>query len=77
MTRRGHILAALFLFVLFVAYGLQATMIPSFPGQELEPFKPRTMPVSPMPSTDSARRSPSPQSRLRGCSMRRDHTACR
>ena len=45
MTRRGHILAVLFLFVLFVAYGLQATMIPSFPGQELEPFKPRTMPI--------------------------------
>jgi putative tricarboxylic transport membrane protein len=33
------------MFVLFAAYGLQATTIPMFPGQEFEPFKPRTMPV--------------------------------
>jgi putative tricarboxylic transport membrane protein len=45
VTRRGHILATLFLFVICAVYGLQALTIPSFPGQELEPFKPRTMPL--------------------------------
>ena len=45
MTTKGHISAALILFVLFAAYGLQATTIPMFPGQEFEPFKPRTMPL--------------------------------
>jgi len=45
MTRRGHILATLFVFLICVVYGLQALKIPSFPGQELEPFKPRTMPL--------------------------------
>jgi putative tricarboxylic transport membrane protein len=33
------------LFVIIAAYGYQALQIPLFPGQELEPFKPRTMPV--------------------------------
>ena len=45
MTSKGHVSAALILFVLFAAYGLQATTIPMFPGQEFEPFKPRTMPL--------------------------------
>ena len=43
---KGHIVAALCLFVLFAAYGLQATTIEAFPGQELEPFKPQTMPLA-------------------------------
>lgn len=42
---KGHILAALFLFCVFGAYGYQATMIDVFPGQELEPFKPNTLPL--------------------------------
>lgn len=46
MTIRGDTIAAIVLFVLFVAYGLQATQIEVFPGQELEPFKPRTMPFA-------------------------------
>ena len=45
MSVKGNIAASLLLFVLFVAYGLGAMTIPMFPGQELEPFKPRTMPV--------------------------------
>lgn len=45
MNNRNHITATLILFVLFAAYGYQALQIPLFPGQELEPFKPRTMPV--------------------------------
>ena len=45
MSIRNHIIATLFLFVVFAAYGYQALQIPLFPGQELEPFKPRTMPV--------------------------------
>jgi putative tricarboxylic transport membrane protein len=45
MSIRGQIFAAMCLFVLFAAYGLQATTIPMFPGQEYEPFKPRTMPM--------------------------------
>lgn len=43
---KGHIVAALCLFVVFAAYGLQATTIEAFPGQELEPFKPQTMPLA-------------------------------
>jgi len=46
MSIRGHIVVTLILFVLIGAYGIQALMIPLFPGQELEPFKPRTMPVT-------------------------------
>lgn len=46
MTSRRDAFAALFLFVLFAAYGLQATQIAVFPGQELEPFKPKTMPIA-------------------------------
>lgn len=38
--------SAILLFVLFAAYGLQAMQIEVFPGQELEPFKPRTMPFA-------------------------------
>ncbi len=38
--------APLVLFVVFAAYGYEATQIVVFPGQELEPFKPRTMPVA-------------------------------
>lgn len=45
MSSRTHVIATLMLFAVFAAYGLQATAIPSFPGQELEPFKPRTMPM--------------------------------
>lgn len=45
MTARSHIVASLILFVVMAAYGYHALQIPSFPGQELEPFKPRTMPV--------------------------------
>lgn len=39
-------IAAILLFVVFAAYGQQAIHIDVFPGQELEPFKPRTMPVT-------------------------------
>lgn len=46
MSAKAHIGAALLLFVLFAAYGLEATTIPSFPGQELEVFKPRSMPLA-------------------------------
>lgn len=46
MSVKGQLLAAIFLGVTFAAYGLAATDIPSFPGQEVEPFKPRTMPVA-------------------------------
>jgi putative tricarboxylic transport membrane protein len=48
MTRvipKGHIAAALFLFCIFAVYGYQATLIDVFPGQELEPFKPNTLPI--------------------------------
>ena len=45
MSARYHIVATMLLFVVFAAYGYQALQIPLFPGQELEPFKPRTMPV--------------------------------
>ena len=45
MSIRNHVIATLVLFVLFAAYGYHALQIPLFPGQELEPFKPRTMPV--------------------------------
>jgi len=37
-------LAALLLFALFTSYGIEATQIDLFPGQEFEPFKPRTFP---------------------------------
>ncbi len=46
MSTRGHVVASLLLCVLFAAYGMQAMTIPLFPGQELEPFKPRTMPLA-------------------------------
>ena len=46
MSRRNHVIATLILFVVFAAYGYQALQIPLFPGQEDEPFKPRTMPVA-------------------------------
>jgi putative tricarboxylic transport membrane protein len=46
MTLRRDAFAALFLFVVFAVYGMQATQIAVFPGQELEPFKPRTMPYA-------------------------------
>ena len=46
MRLRADVIAGLILFVLFAAYGLQALTIPLFPGQEFEPFKPRTMPVA-------------------------------
>ena len=46
MTRRDHRIATAILFVAFAAYGLEALTIPLFPGQELEPFKPRTMPLA-------------------------------
>jgi len=46
MSVRGHVIATMLLCVIFAAYGLEAMTIPSFPGQELEPFKPRTMPVA-------------------------------
>ena len=39
-------IAAIFLLIVFAAYGQQALQIEMFPGQELEPFKPRTMPVA-------------------------------
>ncbi len=46
MKFRRDTIAALVLFVLFAAYGIQATQIDVFPGQELEPFKPKTMPYA-------------------------------
>lgn len=46
MTLRGDTIAAIILFVVFAAYGQQAMQIDVFPGQELEPFKPRTMPFA-------------------------------
>ena len=46
MSDRSHLIATLILFVLFAAYGLEALTIPLFPGQEDEPFKPRTMPLA-------------------------------
>ena len=46
MSGRGNLIATLVLFVLFAAYGLEALAIPLFPGQEDEPFKPRTMPLA-------------------------------
>lgn len=46
MSDRSHFIATLILFVLFAAYGLEALTIPLFPGQEDEPFKPRTMPLA-------------------------------
>ena len=45
MSVKASIAATLLLFVLFVAYGFGAMTIPMFPGQEFEPFKPRTMPM--------------------------------
>ena len=45
MNARSHLVATLILFALIAAYGFEALRIPLFPGQELEPFKPRTMPV--------------------------------
>lgn len=46
MNIRAATIAPIVLFVLFAAYGYQATLIDVFPGQELEPFKPRTMPLA-------------------------------
>lgn len=46
MSDRMNYIATLVLFVMFAAYGLEALTIPLFPGQEDEPFKPRTMPVA-------------------------------
>ena len=46
MSHRLHFIATLCLIVLFAAYGLEALTIPLFPGQENEPFKPRTMPFA-------------------------------
>lgn len=46
MNFRAATIAPIVLFVLFAAYGYQATLIDVFPGQELEPFKPRTMPLA-------------------------------
>jgi putative tricarboxylic transport membrane protein len=43
---RRDTIAAIFLLVVFAAYGQQALQIEMFPGQEFEPFKPRTMPVA-------------------------------
>ena len=45
MSVRNHVIATLVLFAIFAAYGYQALQIPLFPGQELEPFKPKTMPI--------------------------------
>ncbi|MDH4107217.1 MAG: tripartite tricarboxylate transporter TctB family protein [Gammaproteobacteria bacterium] len=39
-------LGALVLFALCAAYGLEATRIALFPGQESEPFKPNTLPYT-------------------------------
>jgi putative tricarboxylic transport membrane protein len=46
VSDRHDTVAALVLLVLFVAYGYQAMQIEVFPGQEFEPFKPRTMPIT-------------------------------
>lgn len=46
MSMRRDSIAAIFLLIVFAAYGQQALQIEMFPGQELEPFKPRTMPVA-------------------------------
>ena len=46
MNIRFDSIAAIFLLIVFAAYGQQALQIEMFPGQELEPFKPRTMPVA-------------------------------
>ena len=46
MSMRLDSIAAIFLLIVFAAYGQQALQIEMFPGQELEPFKPRTMPVA-------------------------------
>ena len=46
MTVAAQRAAAIVLFLLFAAYGFEALTIPLFPGQETEPFKPRTMPVA-------------------------------
>lgn len=46
MSEKLHRLATIVLFVVFAAYGLESLTIPLFPGQEFEPFKPRTMPVA-------------------------------
>ena len=45
MSTRHHVIATMVLFILVLAYGYQAWLIPQFPGQELESFRPRTMPV--------------------------------
>ena len=46
MSDRHDTVAALILLVLFVVYGNLALQIEVFPGQEFEPFKPRTMPIT-------------------------------
>jgi putative tricarboxylic transport membrane protein len=46
MTLNRDALATLFLFVLFATYGFLALQIDVFPGQETEPFKPRTLPFA-------------------------------
>ena len=46
MSMRRDSVAAILLLIVFAAYGQQALQIQMFPGQELEPFKPRTMPVA-------------------------------
>lgn len=46
MSLQRDALVAIFLFVVFAAYGQQALQIGVFPGQELEPFKPGTMPIA-------------------------------
>ena len=46
MNMRRDSMAAILLLIVFAAYGQQALQIEMFPGQELEPFKPRTMPVA-------------------------------
>lgn len=46
MTLRRDAVVALLLLALFLGYGLQATSIQLFPGQESEPFTPRTMPYA-------------------------------
>lgn len=46
MSTAAQRTTAIVLFLLFAAYGIEALTIPLFPGQELEPFKPRTMPLA-------------------------------
>ena len=46
MTLSRDVIAALVLLIVFAAYGMEAQNIAVFPGQELEPFKPRTMPFA-------------------------------